>query len=332
MKKVISLALVLAMLLTLCACSKGGEGSTTGSTAGSTAGSTIPSAGETDPTDTTASSPTEPTAPSTAPTQNTEPTETDPPATQPQTTEPSAAQPTQCSHTYAPATCTAPKTCTKCGATEGTALGHQYSGATCTAPGVCTVCGAAEESALGHQYADATCTAPKTCSRCGATEGEALGHYYLEDTCGRCGAVDPNYKPLVPGTWRCDAVCDGALYRFSLTLIGDDIWLSIWEGVDIQKLDEDFRNALLEDPSSLYEIDGVLYYCGAGDGDIVEPLIDINIVTFMTAPGENQVILTLERTGSAQYTVTAVSGMDTHFCARYAQALPVGSVFIWSEK
>ena len=32
------------------------------------------------------------------------------------------------SHSYAAATCTAPQTCTKCGATTGSALGHDYSG------------------------------------------------------------------------------------------------------------------------------------------------------------------------------------------------------------
>lgn len=42
---------------------------------------------------------------------------------------------TACSHIWKDATCTAPKTCTKCGATEGSAAGHTY------AEGFCTVCG-----------------------------------------------------------------------------------------------------------------------------------------------------------------------------------------------
>ena len=52
-------------------------------------------------------------------------------------------------HTYADATCTAPKTCT-CGATEGNALGHNY------VDGVCGVCGSSEPSgefpAIGTGY------------------------------------------------------------------------------------------------------------------------------------------------------------------------------------
>ena len=78
-------------------------------------------------------------------------------------------------HSFAPATCTAPKTCA-CGATEGVALEHSFAPATCTAPKTC-VCGATEGVALEHSFAPATCTIPKTCV-CGATEGVALGHTY----------------------------------------------------------------------------------------------------------------------------------------------------------
>ncbi|MBQ6404098.1 MAG: hypothetical protein IJI27_09360 [Oscillospiraceae bacterium] len=79
-------------------------------------------------------------------------------------------------HTWAEASCTEPKTCAECGATEGEALGHSWKDASCTEPKTCTVCGATEGEALGHSWKDATCTEPKTCAVCGATEGEALGH------------------------------------------------------------------------------------------------------------------------------------------------------------
>ena len=92
-------------------------------------------------------------------------------------------------HTWTDATCTAPKTCSVCGVTEGEALGHSFEAVvtapTCTEAGYTTytcACGdsyvADEVAALGHTWTDATCTAPKTCSVCGATEGEALGHSY----------------------------------------------------------------------------------------------------------------------------------------------------------
>lgn len=99
-------------------------------------------------------------------------------------------------HDYAPATCTNPETCAKCGKTKGTALGHTWVEATCTDPKTCKTCGETEGEALGHEWVEATCTEPKTCSVCGATEGEALGHEWVEATCTEpktcsiCGATE----------------------------------------------------------------------------------------------------------------------------------------------
>lgn len=55
-------------------------------------------------------------------------------------------------HQWIEATCTEPRTCGKCGETEGEALGHQWLAATCTAPQTCSVCGMTEGTALGHQW------------------------------------------------------------------------------------------------------------------------------------------------------------------------------------
>ena len=77
-------------------------------------------------------------------------------------------------HEWTEATCTEPRTCTVCGATEGEALGHEWAEATCTEPRTCTVCGAAEGKALGHEWAEATYTHAATCIACGETEGEPL--------------------------------------------------------------------------------------------------------------------------------------------------------------
>ena len=48
-----------------------------------------------------------------------------------------------CGHTHkwVEATCTEPKTCSKCGETEGKALGHKWIPATFTEPETCSVCG-----------------------------------------------------------------------------------------------------------------------------------------------------------------------------------------------
>ena len=88
-------------------------------------------------------------------------------------------------HTWADATCTAPKTCTNaaCGATEGAALGHSWTAADCEHAKTCSVCNATEGEALGHNFADATCYEPKTCTVCNKTQGIALVHNWVPATC-----------------------------------------------------------------------------------------------------------------------------------------------------
>ena len=54
------------------------------------------------------------------------------------------------------------------------APGHSWKEATCTQPKTCSRCGTTEGTALGHSWQDATYTAPKTCRKCGMTEGEPL--------------------------------------------------------------------------------------------------------------------------------------------------------------
>lgn len=77
-------------------------------------------------------------------------------------------------HIWLEATCTAPRTCEKCGAVEGTALGHRWADATCETPKTCKICNETVGSALGHQWIEATYESPKTCSICRKIEGEVL--------------------------------------------------------------------------------------------------------------------------------------------------------------
>ena len=99
-------------------------------------------------------------------------------------------------HNWAPATCTEPETCEKCGKTRGEALGHDWQEACCTEPETCVRCGETRGEALGHEWQDASCTEPETCTRCGETRGEALGHEWKEatffepKTCQRCGEAE----------------------------------------------------------------------------------------------------------------------------------------------
>ena len=112
-------------------------------------------------------------------------------------------------HEWIDATCTEPKTCKTCGATEGDPAGHKWKEATCTEPKTCTVCGATEGDLAEHTWEEATCKAPKTCTVCGKTEGEPLEHDWEEATCTKqktckvCGAREG--KPL-GHTWV-DATC-----------------------------------------------------------------------------------------------------------------------------
>jgi serine/threonine protein kinase len=110
-------------------------------------------------------------------------------------------------HSWRPATCTEPETCSICGKTRGEALGHSWQPATCETPETCSVCGETYGSALGHKWQPASCTEPKTCLVCGATEGAALGHDWEPATfthagvCLRCGETqDPIAYEGVPYT------------------------------------------------------------------------------------------------------------------------------------
>jgi hypothetical protein len=58
-----------------------------------------------------------------------------------------------------------------CGETECV---HEWAEATCSAPKTCSLCGITEGETLAHSWVEATYEAPKTCSVCGATEGEPL--------------------------------------------------------------------------------------------------------------------------------------------------------------
>ena len=115
-------------------------------------------------------------------------------------------------HSFSAATCTAPKTCSVCGATSGSPAGHSWKDATCAAPKTCSVCGATEGTTGEHSWTNATCTTPKTCSICGATEGDALGHSIANGSCSRCGGKVVAYLVGQMNSWN----------QTSLPMIGTD--------------------------------------------------------------------------------------------------------------
>lgn len=76
-----------------------------------------------------------------------------------------------CSHEWKEATCTQPKTCTKCEATEGDSLGHDWKEATCTQPKTCDRCKATEGKPLGHEVAEWTTDKEPSCTETGSKHG-----------------------------------------------------------------------------------------------------------------------------------------------------------------
>ena len=146
-----------------------------------------------------------------------------------------------CEHEWADATCTAPKTCSLCGATDGEANGHTEEtvagvAATCTESGMtdgkkCSVCGEttveqAVIAALGHTEetvagTPATCTDNgmtdgKKCTVCGVTTVEqaaidAFGHKAGKDD----GDVTTPVKCANEG---CDEILVAAKEAISLTI------------------------------------------------------------------------------------------------------------------
>ena len=99
-----------------------------------------------------------------------------------------------CQHEWKEATCTEPKTCTKCGETEGEALGHKWTEATCTKAKECSRCGAESGKALGHDVKEWKEEKTPTCSEMGTEIG----------TCTRCGETVTKSLPMVdhtPGDW-----------------------------------------------------------------------------------------------------------------------------------
>lgn len=97
-------------------------------------------------------------------------------------------------HVWQEATCSAPKTCTECGDTEGTALPHTWTDATCTVPKTCSVCGTTEDTVVEHIVDSWIATEASTCT----SEGKESGK------CTVCGETAFRSLPLAdhtPGEW-----------------------------------------------------------------------------------------------------------------------------------
>lgn len=73
----------------------------------------------------------------------------------------------ECNHRWEEATCQVPKTCAKCGETEGDVIPHNWEDTNCVSPSPCTMCGTLEGIELTHEWqADGS----RLCKRCGLDE------------------------------------------------------------------------------------------------------------------------------------------------------------------
>ena len=89
------------------------------------------------------------------------------------------------------ATCTEASKCQRegCNHTIGTALGHTWLNATCTAPKTCSVCDATESLPLGHGWNNGVVTKEPT------TEESGIKTY----TCNTCGEQKTESIPMLSG-------------------------------------------------------------------------------------------------------------------------------------
>lgn len=149
------------------------------------------------------------------------------------------------SHDWTEADCVTPKTCAKCGETEGEALEHTWQDTTCAAPKTCTKCGETEGEPLEHTWEDATCTAPKTCTVCNGTEGEAPGHdftyWYLPTTISNPTEM-----------WRFCRVCDEQeKVPIDYDVMTADFFQGSWQGIAMRT----------DKPNSLVSLDDINMEC-----------------------------------------------------------------------
>jgi len=155
-----------------------------------------------------------------------------------------------CEHAWLDATCTAPKTCQKCGQTEGEMLPHTWQDPTCIAPKTCSACSATEGEPLGHTWRDATCTEVKTCTVCQETEGEPLGHVWTEASCTNpktCSVCSVTEGENAPHTWQ-EATCTAPKTCFVCNVTEGD------------KAPHTWQEATTEAPKTCQ-------YCDATEGD-----------------------------------------------------------------
>ena len=121
----------------------------------------------------------------------------------------------------------------------GCCINHEWQDATCETPKTCAKCGETEGEALGHSWQDATCETAKTCTVCGTTEGEPAEHPMswspvvndytkMSGVCATCGITEEAdmdwevvAQDLVLGIWKDDTTTLEVLPDGTATMVMD---------------------------------------------------------------------------------------------------------------
>ena len=225
-------------------------------------------------------------------------------------------------HNYVDATCTAPKTCSACGVTEGEAKGHDYAEGNCTTPKTCKVCGEKSGEAAGHSWIEATCTAPKTCTVCGTQEGELGSHQDVKGYCAICGKQVSCYADLEENTWEVIMVYSGNVYKHHLTFSKEFPSSAYTKEYTPNESDWDSTFGI--------EYEGVKYDSGYGESDNVEYIIEGDrIICNIGYDDFFYGVVVLERVSGTALKVVSVEIADSEeWSPLIFTGVEVGTVFI----
>ena len=244
-------------------------------------------------------------------------------------------------HNWTAATCSAPKTCSRCGETEGEALAHTPgAAATCTTNQICTVCNKELAPALGHTPGEeATCNNAQDCTVCGAVLVEKLEHVYselvVEPTCTSegytiydCNNCDheyiANYVDAIEHTYTTEVTaptCTAEGYTTYVCVCGDN-----YVGDYTEKLEHEYETVVTE-PTC--ETEGyTTYMCkNCGDSEVKDtvsatghtPVVDEAVEATCTSTGLtagvhcgvcNKVITAQEEIDMLPHTVAVDAAVD----------------------
>ena len=142
---------------------------------------------------------------------------------------------------WQPATCQNPKTCRKCGITEGDVVDHDWAPATCTEYEKCKACGTInlDSETLEHEWLPATCAEDSYCKLCLKIAWDSkIPHTYstTDGTCTVCGAGVKLIVPATPKTisYYSTSICkienisikriDGYTDRYEITFLVESIY------------------------------------------------------------------------------------------------------------